>query len=39
MRYFSTAATVYPEKNPGHRIYLLRGKDLGNNSFSPLPGL
>lgn len=33
MRYLSTAATVYPEKNPGHQIWLARGKDLGGNTY------
>jgi hypothetical protein len=37
MRYFSAATKVYPEKTPGHRIYLLRGKDLAGNIYSPLP--
>jgi len=33
MRYFSTEAQVYPEKNPGHKIWLARGKDLAGNNF------
>jgi len=33
MRYFPTSSTVFADKNPGHRIWLARGQDLGNNSF------
>ncbi|HZG78488.1 MAG TPA: phytanoyl-CoA dioxygenase family protein [Paenibacillus sp.] len=34
MRYFSTEARVIPEKNPGFKVWLARGKDVaGNNPF------
>ena len=33
MRYFSTAMHFYPEKNVGHKLWLARGKDLGNNRY------
>lgn len=33
MRYFSTETKVYPEKNPGHLLWLARGKDLAGNSY------
>ncbi|MZQ85401.1 phytanoyl-CoA dioxygenase family protein [Paenibacillus sp. 5J-6] len=33
MRYFSTEAKVLPEKNPGHKIWLARGKDIAGNPF------
>lgn len=33
MRYLATTATVYPEKNPGHKLWLARGKDLGGNTY------
>ncbi|MGO4184065.1 phytanoyl-CoA dioxygenase family protein [Paenibacillus sp. TAF43_2] len=33
MRYFSTDAQVYTEKNRGHKIWLARGKDLAGNPF------
>ena len=33
MRYLSTAAKVYSEKNPGHQIWLARGKDLAGNTY------
>ncbi|MHA6482443.1 phytanoyl-CoA dioxygenase family protein [Paenibacillus sp. strain BS8-2] len=33
MRYFSTEAKVIPEKNPGHQVWLARGKDLAGSSF------
>jgi ectoine hydroxylase-related dioxygenase (phytanoyl-CoA dioxygenase family) len=33
MRYLSTAAKVYPEKNPGHQIWLARGEDLAGNTY------
>jgi ectoine hydroxylase-related dioxygenase (phytanoyl-CoA dioxygenase family) len=33
MRYFSTEAKVYPEKNPGFKIWLARGKDIAGNPF------
>ena len=34
MRYLSTAARVYPEKNPGFKIWLARGKDLAGNTYT-----
>ncbi|MED5020900.1 phytanoyl-CoA dioxygenase family protein [Paenibacillus chibensis] len=33
MRYFSTEAKVIPERNPGFRIWLARGKDIAGNPF------
>lgn len=33
MRYFSTEATVIPEANPGFKVWLARGRDLGGNTF------
>ncbi len=33
MRYFSTEARVYPERNPGFKIWLARGKDIAGNTF------
>jgi len=33
MRYFSTEALVYPEKNKGHQIWLARGEDRAGNDF------
>ncbi|CAM4420022.1 ectoine hydroxylase-related dioxygenase (phytanoyl-CoA dioxygenase family) [Paenibacillus endophyticus] len=33
MRYFSTDAKVYEEKNKNHKIWLARGKDLAGNPF------
>lgn len=33
MRYFSTEARVIPEKNPGFKIWLARGKDIAGNPF------
>lgn len=33
MRYFSTEALVYPEKNKGHQIWLARGEDRAGNVF------
>ncbi|WP_247740895.1 phytanoyl-CoA dioxygenase family protein [Cohnella sp. LGH] len=33
MRYFSTEATVFPEANPGFKVWLARGRDLGGNTF------
>lgn len=33
MRYFSTEAQVIPEKNPGFKIWLARGRDIAGNSF------
>ena len=33
MRYFSTEAKVIPEKNPGFKIWLARGKDVAGNTF------
>lgn len=33
MRYFATDAQVIPEKNPGFKIWLARGKDLAGSSF------
>ena len=33
MRYFPTSTAVYPEKNPGHKIWLARGVDLAGNTY------
>jgi ectoine hydroxylase-related dioxygenase (phytanoyl-CoA dioxygenase family) len=33
MRYFSTEIKFYPEKRPGHKIWLARGKDLAGNHY------
>ncbi|WP_127490719.1 phytanoyl-CoA dioxygenase family protein [Paenibacillus glycanilyticus] len=33
MRYFSTEAKVIEEKNPGHKVWLARGKDLAGSAF------
>lgn len=33
MRYFSTEALVYPQKNKGHQIWLARGEDRAGNAF------
>lgn len=33
MRYFSTELKVYPERNPGFKVWLARGKDIAGNHF------
>ncbi|MBV9470632.1 MAG: phytanoyl-CoA dioxygenase family protein [Abitibacteriaceae bacterium] len=33
MRYFSTSSKVYPERNPGHKLWLARGRDLAGNIY------
>lgn len=33
MRYFPTTSTVFAEHNKGHKVWLARGVDLGNNPF------
>ena len=33
MRYFPTSSLVIPERNPGHKIWLARGRDLAGNAF------
>ncbi|UVI29563.1 phytanoyl-CoA dioxygenase family protein [Paenibacillus spongiae] len=33
MRYFSTEAKVIPEKNPGFKVWLARGKDIAGSPF------
>lgn len=33
MRYFSTETKVFPEMNPGFKIWLARGKDLAGNKY------
>jgi len=33
MRYFPTTTHILPERNPGHKLWLARGVDLGNNRF------
>ena len=33
MRYIATSAKIYPEANPGFKIWLARGKDLAGNTY------
>jgi ectoine hydroxylase-related dioxygenase (phytanoyl-CoA dioxygenase family) len=33
MRYFSTEARVIPERNPTHKVWLARGRDIAGNPF------
>lgn len=33
MRYFPTSSKIYPDKNPGHKIWLARGCDLAGNVY------
>lgn len=33
MRYFSAATRVVPEANPGHRIWLARGRNVAGNAY------
>lgn len=33
MRYFPTDSLVFGEKNPGHKLWLARGKDIAGNRF------
>jgi len=33
MRYFSTEAQVIPDKNPGFKVWLARGKDIAGSDF------
>lgn len=33
MRYFSTEIKVFPEKNPGFKIWLARGQDIAGNTY------
>ncbi|HEX5323116.1 MAG TPA: phytanoyl-CoA dioxygenase family protein [Capsulimonadaceae bacterium] len=33
MRYFPTSSKVYPERNPGHKIWLARGVDVAGNAY------
>lgn len=33
MRYFPTSSRVLPERNAGHKVWLVRGKDLAGNPF------
>lgn len=33
MRYFPTTSKVFPEKNPGHKIWLARGVDRAGNTY------
>lgn len=33
MRYFSTEAQVIPERNPTHKVWLARGRDVAGNPF------
>jgi hypothetical protein len=34
MRYFSTDIRVIPERNPGFKVWLARGKDLAGNTYA-----
>jgi len=33
LRYFPTTTKVYPEKNPGHKLWLARGIDMAGNVY------
>ena len=33
MRYFSTEIKVFPEKNPGFKLWLARGQDIAGNTY------
>jgi chlorinating enzyme len=33
MRYFPTASKIYPERNPNHKLWLARGRDLAGNRY------
>ena len=33
MRYFPTTSRVYPDKNPGHKLWLARGRDIAGNVY------
>ncbi len=33
MRYFSTEIKIYPEKNPGFKVWLGRGQDIAGNTY------
>ena len=33
IRFFPTTSKVYPEKNPGHKIWLARGVDRAGNQY------
>jgi ectoine hydroxylase-related dioxygenase (phytanoyl-CoA dioxygenase family) len=33
IRFFPTSSKVFPERNPGHKIWLARGKDLAGNRY------
>jgi ectoine hydroxylase-related dioxygenase (phytanoyl-CoA dioxygenase family) len=33
LRYFPTSSRIYPERNPGHKIWLARGRDLAGNVY------
>ena len=33
IRFFPTTSKVYPEKNPGHKIWLARGSDVAGNVY------
>ena len=33
MRYFPTTSTIFADANPGHKLWLARGVDLGGNRF------
>ncbi len=33
MRYFPTTTHIIPERNPGHKLWLARGRDRGGNNY------
>jgi hypothetical protein len=33
MRYFPTTSLVYPDRNPGHKLWLARGVDIAGNVY------
>lgn len=33
MRYFPTTSLIYPERNPGHKLWLARGADIAGNRY------
>ena len=33
MRYFPTSSRIIPERNPGHKVWLVRGQDLAGNEY------
>jgi ectoine hydroxylase-related dioxygenase (phytanoyl-CoA dioxygenase family) len=37
MRYIPASTTVYPDKNPGHKLWLARGHDGAGNTYENVP--